>query len=201
MEPFRATRPRRLAVFAAGILTLVLLIPPAPSVARRAPHAPGRPSWFYGDPRTARRFPDAIYPPAASFPSWGGVTGCPSLEGVQDPGPQAGKHALRAVLRFKATYPNRRVSDRALWPVLPADTARQQDRRKPLSVSKVRSFAAEQSDYASLLRHGCGRRTVKLSWTIVLCTNVPKAECYPASLVHYMLIRRRGHWLVWFGYP
>jgi hypothetical protein len=201
MQSSPSPRRRWLFVFATALVIVLLVIPSPLVVARRAPHPPGRPSWSQDERRTARRFPAAIYPPAASFPSWGGVTGCPSLEGVQEPGSQAGKHALRAVLRFEATYPNRRLSDRALWPALPAEKPDQHTRRKPVSVSKVRSFPAEQSDYASVLRHGCGRRTVKLSWAIVACTDGPKAECYPASLVHYILIRRRGHWLVWFAYP
>lgn len=69
---------------------------------------------------------------------------------------------------------------------------------------------AHESPYAGLIRHNCGLRILKASWWVAVCPGTgtdgsPPGRCTlstaPALTRYYMLIDRRGHWLVWFLYP
>lgn len=141
-------------------------------------------------------YPSAIYPPARSFPDWGYPSGCPSLRNV-DRLPHHGQPgALRAVTHLNGHRAHdRRWADRAYWPALRSGH-RDLDARRP---GHHRERNALASGYASLLANNCGRAIVKQSRWIVTAPGDPRA--HPALSRNYFLLRRSGHWLVWFTTP
>jgi hypothetical protein len=172
--------------------------------------AVGAPLGPSASPPVRSSFASAIYPPPASSPDWGLASGCPSLVGVQRPGPDATNAALRIIRRLDFRH-----ADRALWPVLtaqgmsPTETAPHPASR--LTRRGVVAGPASDSAYADLIRRNCGGRTLRASWWAAVCpaghtggsatTGPCKLSTAPALTEHYMLIERRGSWLVWFLYP
>ena len=149
----------------------------------------------------AGRFPPSIYPKPAKFPNWGLGTGCASLSGVQVPGSGATSGAFATLARFGrvSRQTDFRLSDRALWPVV-----RQSWRHGPpmgrglLRRSNIAGAGrGTRSPYAELVRHNCGAAILARSIWFTVCGR----PCYPALTGHFLLIDRRGHWLVWFQYP
>jgi hypothetical protein len=186
------SRPRR-PLFASGLAVGLAMIAPIASAARPD-------------------FPRSVYPAAASWPAWGGPDGCASIEGVR--APRAG--ATAAALRLLSHYgdlnktEDLRLSDRAEWPVVretwshgykPAAT-------RPLQMNDVYGAPASRSPYAGLVRRWCGKTLLRRSWWIAVCprastkTTTPCSRRWQTALTgHFLLINRRGHWLVWFNYP
>ena len=157
-------------------------------------------------------FPPSIYPAAASFPPWGNPGGCPSLDGVEPPvrkaarlwhgpGPTAAILARLSRLGTESIDTDLPLADRAYWPVL---RMRWGGKGPPEPVrgpnKEVSSSPAVRSPYAGLVRGSCGQRTLDLSWWVSVCS-VGTTPCSPALIEHFLLVDRRGSWLVWFGYP
>jgi hypothetical protein len=164
--------------------------------------------------RAELSFPPSIYPSAASFPARGIPGGCPSLAGVEPPvpegaqglhgwsGPKAAILPRLSRLGAESIDTDLALADRAYWPVLRMRWAGEGGPgpvRGP-TTQEVTSSPADRSPYAGLVRRNCGQRTLDLSWWVSECS-VGTAPCAPALLEHFLLVDRRGIWLVWFAYP
>jgi hypothetical protein len=136
--------------------------------------------------------------------------GCPSLAGVATPARSSTAPVLKIVGRLgrMSLLSDLRDSDRSLWKVVRADwrTARP---RRPVRLTKrdVVSLPAARSPYADLVAHNCGVTTLRRSWWVAVCPYDPDRSnpCSlreaPATTTHFLFIRRRGRWLVWFEAP
>jgi hypothetical protein len=158
--------------------------------------------------RAELTFPPSIYPSAASFPPWGNPGGCPSLDGVQPPGLRAIAEILPNLSRLgtESIDTDLFLADRAYWPILQAtwSTGGLPGRVRTLTAEGVTSGPAARSPYAGLVRGSCGRRTLDLSWWVAVCpveTTTCSPREAPALTEHFLLVDRRGRWLVWFENP
>jgi hypothetical protein len=152
----------------------------------------------------AASFPPSIYPQPAKFPRWGLPNGCASLSGVRTPGRRAAAEALPTLARFGrvSREADFRLSDRALWPLVRQSWSHGAPSRRPFRRSDVvRSGPGSRSPYAGLIRRNCGRAILARSTWFAVCGAGAGMACGPATTAHYLLIDRRGRWLVWFLYP
>jgi hypothetical protein len=147
-------------------------------------------------------FPPSIYPPPRQSPHWGLLGSCPSTQGVR-PYERSSERAARSILlRFgrESLLYDLRHSDRALWQTIAvtwaARTSRKQPAGKPPIV--VRSGPGSASPDASLVRTNCGSRILKASTWFSTCPAGATRRCSPALRGDFLLLNRRGHWLVWF---
>lgn len=146
-------------------------------------------------------FSASIYPPPRSFPNWGLLGGCPSLQGLRTYR-KSGEGAARSILaRFgrQSLLFDLRHSDRALWQTVAVDWAARGSagrvRRPPIV---VQAGAGPWAPDASLVRTNCGDRILKKSTWVSLCPPRSGASCFPALRAEFLLLNRRGRWLVWF---
>jgi hypothetical protein len=133
--------------------------------------------------------PPTIYPSPLPFlqPVNGIETsGCPDLTRVQKANSlpaQTALDVLTALTSGEATL-FRQSSDQTFWGgnpgVLPV-------------LSDLTIHPAAQAPYAPGIKVGCGQKTLDLSWWI--------QDGSGARGVHYFLINRKDHWLVWSSYP
>ena len=141
---------------------------------------------------TTATFPARIYPPAASFPPWGPASGCPSAQGLMSPVSADFPKALATLRRFGANeHKNRRLSDRAFWPVLRDDDGGIAN--TVVGPSSVRR--ATRYPLRSIFTHYCGARVVKRSLWIAINPGQGALE------EDFLLLRRAGHWLLWHDHP
>lgn len=156
-------------------------------------------------------FPPSIYPRPASFPNWGSPNGCASLKNVAS-APHHARHAsLRVLSQWGRISRNKdfHLSDRAEWPTVRDNWARRSRHRRPVRLRSkdVVQGRAKHSPYTGLVRNNCGVPILRRSWWVAVCPGPypRKTRCTlrsdPALTGHFMLLRRRGHWLVWFSYP
>jgi hypothetical protein len=156
-------------------------------------------------------FPPSIYPRPASFPHWGSSDGCASLKNVAAV-PRHARHAsLRVLSQWGGISKSRdlHLSDKAEWPTVRDNWARRSTHRHPVHLNgkDVVQGRAKRSPYAGLVRHNCGAPILHRSWWVAVCPgpypNKPRCtlRSEPALVEHFMLLKRRGHWLVWFSYP
>lgn len=153
-------------------------------------------------------FPASLYPRPASYPDWGPPSGCPSLDGVDTIG-REWKDALPVLSKLGTVseHEDLRLSDRALWPVIRenwSDPARPAPQRTLRPEDVVGGDAAHSLESDLVSRH-CGRATLAQSVWIAVCPVRPQGRCNlssePALTEQYLLLRRRGHWLVWWMRP
>ena len=148
---------------------------------------------------TPDAYPASIYPAAASFPSWGLASGCPSLDGLEAPGSDASTATLAVLSQFGLDErTDLHLSDQAYWPVVRETWAGQApgSLRPVAPGGETQSGPASQSDRAALLTTNCGSPVVGLSWWIA--RGDPKAA---ALETQFFFIQRRGTWLLWFTAP
>lgn len=147
-------------------------------------------------------FPPSLYPAPRYFPPWGDGSGCPSLSGVQVPGPGAANAAFPTVARFGrvSLQVDLHSSDRAIWSGIRHSWLHKSRRFRQHGLLPrsdiVGVHPARHSPYAALIRHNCGAATMAHSLEFVVCGRL----CYPALRFYIDLIERRGHWLIWFTY-
>ncbi len=153
-------------------------------------------------------FPPSIYPAPASFPPWGNPGGCPSLGGVEPPGLGATAQVLPHLSRLgtESIVTDLSLTDRASWPVVRSNWSNEglPGRVRTLTAADVVSGPAARSPYAGLVRGNCGQRTLDLSWWAAVCpvgTRPCSLRDAPALTEHFLLVDRRGSWLVWFANP
>ncbi|HEX9311705.1 MAG TPA: hypothetical protein VGA30_02620, partial [Actinomycetota bacterium] len=153
-------------------------------------------------------FPPSIYPTAASFPAWGNPGGCPSPDGLEQPEAGAPAQILPHLSRLgtESFDTDLSLADRAYWPILQTtwSSGELPGRVRTLTPEGVVSGPAAESPYAGLVRGNCGRRTLDLSWWVAVCpvgTRPCSLRDAPALTEHFLLVDRRGSWLVWFAYP
>jgi hypothetical protein len=156
-------------------------------------------------------FPPSIYPAASSWPGWGPVGGCASLTGLRSVNAGATRVVLPLLSRYGQVSESMdlRLSDRANWPVVRETWSHgfKPHPLRPLRSIDVYGAPAERSPYAAMVRHWCGQRLLQLSWWVAVCPrelrpSIPCGRRWQSALTgHFLLINRRGHWLVWFIYP
>jgi len=153
-------------------------------------------------------FPPSIYPAPASFPPWANPGGCPSLGGVEPPWLGATAQVLPHLSRLgtESIVTDLSLTDRASWPVVRSNWSNEglPGRVRTLTAADVVSGPAARSPYAGLVRGNCGQRTLDLSWWAAVCpvgTRPCSLRDAPALTEHFLLVDRRGSWLVWFAYP
>jgi hypothetical protein len=150
---------------------------------------------------TGSGFPASVYPPPASFPKWGGQSGCPSLDGVEAPGTPASDTFRSTVDGFGENLAaDLRAADRALWPDLVSEPVWGS---RPSPKQTLSGAPAKAAPYADLIANSCGQQTLTRSWWIQTCPGPAVVDCArsPALVGHWFFINRRGHWLLWFTYP
>lgn len=142
-----------------------------------------------------------IYPPPRSFPNWGLLGGCPSLKGLRLY-ERSGEGAARTVLlRFgrDSLLSDLRNSDRALWQTIAVDWAQRGLSKRPRNPPIVsHSGTGASAPDARLIRANCGDRILQASTWFSTCPPQTSASCYPALRGQFLLLNRRGRWLVWF---
>jgi len=156
-------------------------------------------------------FPASIYPPPASFPGWGSAAGCASLGGVQPVPHSAAQDSLRVLSQWGRISKVRdfHLSDRAEWPLVKENWAH---RPRPAHLVQLRPDDVVQgpgtsSAYAELVRTNCGAQILARSWWVAVCPGPYSTRTHctlgtaPALTAQYLLLDRRGHWLVWFSSP
>jgi hypothetical protein len=154
-------------------------------------------------------FPASVYPSPVSFPNWGPPSGCPSLEGVETPVVAAWRDALPVLSRFGTVseHEDLRLSDRALWPVVRENWSRGSppSPRRRLQPEDVVAGPASRSLESGLIARNCGQPTLARSVWIAVCPASRQTRCklsnQPALIEHYLLLRRRHRWLVWWMRP
>lgn len=149
-------------------------------------------------------YPSEIYPLPSPFltpVAWGGGRGCPNPYGLMKSGPPSLEDALVLLRQFKSGDPEqlRLSTDLAYWIgyEIPTNPYSEDVEKEWLKTSP-----AGQSDYESLIRIGCGKEILDLSFEVLDC----RTDCanFSRSLSlqsHYFLINRSGTWLVWATYP
>jgi hypothetical protein len=146
-------------------------------------------------------FSTSIYPPPRNFPNWGLLGGCPSLKGVHPYQRSGESAALRVLLRFgrNSLLSDLRNSDRALWQTIAVDWAQRGSSKRARNAPIVaHSGSGRSAPDAPLIRTNCGDRILQDSTWFSTCPPRTSASCYPALRAQFLLLNRRGHWLVWF---
>jgi hypothetical protein len=159
--------------------------------------------WLCAVAGSATPFSASIYPKPAKFPAWGLPNGCASVSRVRTPSRGAIGEAFPTLVRFGriSRQTDFRLSDRALWPLVRQSWAHGAPSPRPLrSADVVRSALGLRSPYAGLIRRNCGRAILSRSIWFAACGG-GAGSCTSSTIAHYLLIDRRGRWLVWFVYP
>jgi hypothetical protein len=145
-----------------------------------------------------------IYPLPSPFltpVAWGGGRGCPNPDGLVNSGPPNLDEALALLSEFNSGDPEqlRLSTDLAYWIGYEVPT---QPYSESVEEEWLKIAPAAQSDYEALIRIGCGREILDLSFWVLDCrTDCADASRPLALQSHYFLINRSGTWLVWATYP
>jgi hypothetical protein len=156
-------------------------------------------------------FPASVYPRPASFPHWGSPAGCASLSGVRSVPQNAAQASLRVLSQWGHVRRARdfRLSDRAEWPIVKENWAHRRGHAPLVQLlpGDVVQGPGARSPYAGLVRANCGAQILGKSWWVAVCPGPlgRRGHCTlstaPALTEQYLLVDRRGHWLVWFTNP
>jgi len=164
-----------------------------------------------GTPRPT--LPPAVYPsplPLAPGVMVPGVQYCPNPQGLEA-ARLSKAEALEVLHAFISHDPEkvRRATDPAYWQQMDWEQLATPTRPTvPAEVQLPSEWVtdpqpAAASPYGELIRNMCGGEVLERSWWVVVCAG-PCAEALrkaPALNAHFYFIRRRGQWLIWWGYP
>jgi hypothetical protein len=191
----RATRRRGArtalvgALLAAGVATMFALGP-----LLQAHSSTGGASRVGSSAPTANA---ALYPPAASFPSWGLASGCPDARNLDSITVAERADLLAAAGRIgSGRDASFEVSDQAYWPILKQSTSAETSLGS-LAADSTEVQSAAASDLSDLLTNNCGTPAVSHSLVLVVCPNA--CSLGQAALNDESVwLRRDGVWLRWF---
>lgn len=174
--------------------------PTAAATASPSPTATLMPTAVPSPTTTNTPWSEEIYPQALSKQgegAWQATDGCPNPKGLQDPMDSLPSDELIATLMTELLSGDelraKKVSDRALWPVIPKPTQAQ-----VVTVDWIKNQGpARDAGFAGLVKGHCGEDTLAKSWWVNLCAGPCGGGGFLAIETHAFLILRNQQWLVW----
>jgi hypothetical protein len=150
----------------------------------------------------AAGFPLSIYPAARQGLAGGTFTRCPDLDGLAAAGPGATARATAVVASLDAATfsTDLRLTDRAYWPQeqagrrissAPGRSGGRVLYSGPLA-SSGSGAAAEAGALSRAVIRSCGSRTARDTWLVITA-----APGRTRGQSEFLLLDRRGHFLVW----
>lgn len=174
--------------------------PTATGTVSPSPTARLTPTLMPSTTATVTLWPEEIYPqalPKQGEGAWQATDGCPNLAGLQDPLDSLPSDELIATMMTEllsgVEMRAKKVSDRALWPVIPMPTETQ-----VVTVDWIKNQGpAGYAEFAGLVKDHCGEDTLAKSWWVNLCAGPCGGGGFLAIETHAFLILRNQQWLVW----
>lgn len=137
-------------------------------------------------------YPTRIYPrPEDPRHDWGLPQKCASPRRVGLLPKNPTRRAIRVLGRLGGNVRDyRRFADRAFWPQLSTFEEPLYEGRPPPHEGRP----ASATPNAEFIRNNCGRKLMRRSWSVVFGAS-------PGLESEFLLLRRKGRWLVWLLYP
>jgi hypothetical protein len=147
-------------------------------------------------------FDPAVYPtptPHALTVQLTYSAACPNPAGLEESPPPKPEEILSLLQALASGDPDlrRRVTDPALWPLLPP-AGQPALRSSVLSEDLKAPRPGIEGPYGELLQNGYGEAVMKRLWWVEVCPGpCAQTDRLESLKNHLWLIRREGRWLIW----